>query len=59
LIDNNIYVAISDGKILKINAKNGIVADVFELGEEISVAPIVVNRSIIFTTADAKLIVYR
>ena len=59
MVDGYIIVAVSDGKIFKINAKNGNVAKVFELGEDLLVAPIVVNGSFIFTTADAKLIVYR
>lgn len=59
LINNYILVAVSDGKIFKIDAASGEISDTFELREELSVSPIAVDGSVIFTTSNAKLIVYK
>jgi len=59
LISDYILVTVSNGRIFKIDATTGEVADTFELGEELSVSPIAVDGRVIFTTSNAELIIYK
>ena len=59
LVNDYLLITVSNGKIFKVDASSGEITDIFELGEELSVSPIAVNGSVIFTTSNAELIIYR
>lgn len=59
LVDGYILATISDGRVFKISATDGTIVDITDLGDEIFVSPIVANKHLIFSTANAELIIFK
>ena len=59
LVNGYILATISDGRVFKISAADGVIVDITDLGDEIFVSPIVANKHLIFSTANAELIIFK
>ena len=59
LIDGYLLVTISDGRIFKVDVTDGKIYDIFDLREDFSIAPIIADGNLIFTTSNAKFMIYR
>lgn len=59
LIDNRLVLTLSNGRVLSYEPQSGRKINMIDLDEDINSAPVVAQGYIIFTTANAKLIVYK
>ncbi len=58
LTDDSLLLSFSDGKIVKINAKNGEIEDTIST-EKLSSSPIIAEETLILSTPKAKLLTYK
>ena len=59
LMNNQLVLALSNGRVLVYNPKNGNKTNMIDLDEDLNSAPVVAEGYIVFTTAKAKLLVYK
>ena len=59
LVNNRLILTLSNGRVIVYDPQNGKKINMLELDEDINSSPIVAQGYIIFTTANAKLIVYK
>ncbi|MBR1600433.1 MAG: PQQ-binding-like beta-propeller repeat protein [Alphaproteobacteria bacterium] len=59
LMNNQLVLALSNGRINVYNPKNGQKVNMIDLDEDLNSAPVVADGYIVFTTAKAKLLVYK
>ena len=59
LLNDSIFVAASNGTIMRYDAKTGHLQSEDDIGHNIAVQPIAADGSLILTTENAKLIIYR
>ncbi|MBO7097936.1 MAG: hypothetical protein J6W11_04780, partial [Alphaproteobacteria bacterium] len=59
LLNDSIFVAASNGMIMRYDAKTGVLQSEDYIGQNIAVQPIAADGSLILTTENAKLIIYR
>jgi outer membrane protein assembly factor BamB len=54
-----LLVGASNGKLYRLSAQNGAVSDQVDTGYSLAAAPVVADRSLVFITDNARVIVYR
>lgn len=59
LAGNRLFVASTDGYVLTLNPRTGGLDKLADLGDEISIAPIAANGTVLFFTDDARLIAFK
>ncbi|MBQ8481073.1 MAG: PQQ-binding-like beta-propeller repeat protein [Alphaproteobacteria bacterium] len=59
LIDNQLFLTLSNGRILVYNPQNGSKINMIDLDVDLNSAPVIAEGYVVFTTAKAKLLVYK
>lgn len=59
LLNGRLVLALSNGRVIEYNPRNGQKINMVDLETELNSAPIAANGYVIFTTANAKLIAYK
>ena len=59
LLNNQLVVALSNGRVLTYNPQDGQKTNMIDLDEKLNSAPIAAQGYIIFATTKAKLLVYK